>query len=326
MLDIRWLEDLATIAETRNLTRAAEFRNVTQSGLSRRLQSLEHWAGTELINRRKSPIELTEAGEQLLAVSTDVIGRLNGARRAIREDADDKLKSVRFAAPHILSVTFFPKWLPTVQRHIGAARLTILSDNLPGCCEAFDHGAVDFVACFIDARDELLHNHMDSLSISTCQSVVVGTEKLIPLSAPISGDAPQHCLSRGSQSSVSYLGYNTSCSLGWAVNAQIEQQADLPRLTQVYENSLADGLRSMTLSGLGVAWLPLSTTHQDILRGRLVRAAGPELDIDLQIRIFRPQRRLSRRSEEMWTALATSGAIVELPSVPPVALPSEVAG
>lgn len=232
MLDIRWLEDLATIAETRNLTRAAELRNVTQSGLSRRLQSLEHWAGAPLINRAKSPMELTEAGEQLLAVSSDVLGRLHGARRAIREDADDKAKSVRFAAPHILSVTFFPKWLPTVQQHIGAARLTILSDNLPGCCEAFDHGMVDFVACFIDTGDELLRSNVGSLSISTCQSIAVGREKLIALSAPINGDVPQHALTREPQNSVSYLGYNTACSLGWPStlkSGDIPNYADLLR-------------------------------------------------------------------------------------------------
>ncbi|MFM9458768.1 LysR family transcriptional regulator, partial [Streptomyces europaeiscabiei] len=55
MLDISWLEDLAAVADTRNLTRAAELRNVSQSGLSRRLQSLENWTGAALLDRRKSP-------------------------------------------------------------------------------------------------------------------------------------------------------------------------------------------------------------------------------------------------------------------------------
>ena len=108
MLDISWLEDLAAVADTRNLTRAAELRNVSQSGLSRRLQSLENWAGAALLDRRKSPIELTDAGTQLLATANDVIGRLNATRRALREDQDQATRSVRFAAPHLLSVTFFP--------------------------------------------------------------------------------------------------------------------------------------------------------------------------------------------------------------------------
>src|SRR5579872_2232388 len=99
MLDIRWLEDFIVVAETRNITRAAELRNVTQSGLSRRIQSLEHWAGAALIDRRHSPLELTEAGHKLLDVANQALGRLNGVRRTIREDQNERLRSIRFAAP-----------------------------------------------------------------------------------------------------------------------------------------------------------------------------------------------------------------------------------
>jgi LysR family transcriptional regulator, hypochlorite-specific transcription factor HypT len=314
MLDLRWLEDLATIAETRNLTRAAELRNVSQSGLSRRLQSLEHWAGVALIDRRKTPIELTEAGRHLLTVASDVMGRLNATRRAIRDDQDEKTRSVRFAAPHILSVTFFPKWLPTIQKAIGSTRLTILSDNLPGCCEAFDDGSVDFVVCFAGQENGSLRVSPSPLTIDNCQSLVVGHERLLPVSSTDSAGKAMHSLDDEPRRSVSYLGYSTECSLGWAVERTLALAAGLPQLNRIYENSLADGLRSMALSGLGVAWLPLSTTHQDILRGRLARTGPKRLDIDLEIRVYRPQRRLSRRAEDLWAMLASEKSVVSLPT------------
>jgi DNA-binding transcriptional LysR family regulator len=315
MLDVRWLEDLAAVAETKNLTRAAELRSVSQSGLSRRLQSLEHWAGAPLLDRRKSPVELTEAGLQLLATANDVIGRLNATRRALREDQDKATRSVRFAAPHLLSVTFFPKWLPQIQATIGSTRLTILSDNLPGCCEAFDDGAVDFVVCYMDQANRLNSTGGKALSISTCQSLTIGREKLVPLSAVGSDQQPIHDLAPEPRRSISYLGYSSECSLGWAVDQKLADATDLPQLNRIYENSLADGLRSMALSGLGVAWLPLTTTHQDILRGRLVRTGSAELDVDLDVRIYRPQRRLSRRAEDLWSHLVTTQSVVELPEL-----------
>ncbi len=264
MLDVRWLEDLAAVAETKNLTRAAELRSVSQSGLSRRLQSLEHWAGAPLLDRRKSPVELTEAGLQLLATANDVIGRLNATRRALREDQDKATRSVRF---------------------------------------------------YMDQTNRLNSAAGKALSISTCQSLTIGREKLVPLSAVDSDKQPIHDLAPEPRRSISYLGYSSECSLGWAVDQKLTEATDLPQLNRIYENSLADGLRSMALSGLGVAWLPLTTTHQDILRGRLVRTGLPELDVDLDVRIYRPQRRLSRRAEDLWSHLVTTRSVVELPEL-----------
>ncbi len=316
MLDVRWLEDLVVIAETRNLTKAAEYRHVTQSGLSRRVQSLEHWAGAPLIDRRKSPIDLTEAGYRLLAVAGDVLGRLNGARLAIREDKDERLRCVRLAAPHILSVTFFPKWLPGLQAMLGPTRVTILSDNLPGCCAAVEDEGVDFLVALVDPDGGVIQGTGRPLGTEAYESLSIGRERLIALSAPDDRGRPAHRLQIGGADPVSYLSYSPECSLGWAVQRKLAATPRLPTLDSLYENSLADGLRTMALGGLGVAWLPLTTTHADILRGRLVRAAGPDLDIDLDVRLFRAPRKLSRKGEELWMRLSLERAVMSCPDLP----------
>ncbi|MBY3088907.1 LysR family transcriptional regulator [Rhizobium laguerreae] len=303
MLDIRWLEDLAAIAEYRNLTKAAEKRNVTQSGLSRRLQSLERWVGALLIDRSKNPIYLTKAGEELLAISSDVIGRLNGTRRAIRDEADKKLAAVRFAAPHALSVTFFPKWLPVLQRQVGPLPLNVRSDNLSCCCDALENGDVDFVVCFIDAQSDL-NNGDDSLPLTRCDSILVGRDRLVPLSVPDRAGEPRHRLTGDSETEVPYLGYEAVCTLGRAVDGVIGRNGSLSRLRLIFENAHADGLRSMTLLGMGVAWLPLSMTHNDILNCKLVRAGPEPLDVNLQVRVFRANRDLPKRSEAVWREMS----------------------
>ncbi|MBY5775321.1 LysR family transcriptional regulator [Rhizobium leguminosarum] len=302
MLDIRWLEDLAAIAEYRNLTKAAEKRNVTQSGLSRRLQSLERWAGALLIDRSKNPIYLTKAGEELLAISSDVVGRLNGTRKAIRDEADKRLTAVRFAAPHVLSVTFFPKWLPVIQRQVGSLPLNVRSDSLGFCCDALENGDVDFVVCFIDARSDL-NNADGSLPLSRCDSILVGRDKLVPLSVPDRAE-PRHRLTGGNETEVPYLGYERACTLGRAVDGVVGRDGSLSRLRLIFENAHAEGLRSMTLLGMGVAWLPLSMTHDDILNGKLVRAGPEPLDVDLEVRVFRANRDLAKRPEAVWREMS----------------------
>ena len=72
-MELKWLEDFISLAETRSFSRSAELRHVTQPAFSRRIQSLEAWLGNELIDRSSYPTRLTPAGEvfyeQALATS-----------------------------------------------------------------------------------------------------------------------------------------------------------------------------------------------------------------------------------------------------------------
>ncbi|MBI1416844.1 MAG: LysR family transcriptional regulator [Limimaricola sp.] len=78
-MDIKALSDFLCLAETRNFGRAAQMRNVTVSGLSRRIKSLENWVGAELIDRGATPIALTEAGEEFRVLAAEIIGHLRAA-------------------------------------------------------------------------------------------------------------------------------------------------------------------------------------------------------------------------------------------------------
>jgi hypothetical protein len=44
-METKWLEDFVSLAETRSFSRSAQLRHVTQPAFSRRIQSLEAWAG-----------------------------------------------------------------------------------------------------------------------------------------------------------------------------------------------------------------------------------------------------------------------------------------
>ena len=74
-------------------------RNFTQPALSRRIQSLEKWAGVSLIDRSQTPLVLTEAGKKLLRTGIDILERLNDARSALQGDGHEEVRaSVRLAA------------------------------------------------------------------------------------------------------------------------------------------------------------------------------------------------------------------------------------
>jgi len=117
-MDIRWLEDLLALAETRNFRQAAEQRHITQSGLSRRLQSLERWAAVPLVDRDAVPVALTEQGE-LVLVAADVVRRLKQQRQSFAEMSRGEGRSLSIAAPGLLSLGILPSWLPRIEQALG---------------------------------------------------------------------------------------------------------------------------------------------------------------------------------------------------------------
>ena len=83
-MDIKLLEDFVCLAAQESFTAAARERNVTQSALSRRVQSLESWLGTALINRDSKTFALTAQGRIFVSEAEVILRRLYNAREAAR--------------------------------------------------------------------------------------------------------------------------------------------------------------------------------------------------------------------------------------------------
>ncbi len=79
-MEIKWVEDFLALNRTRNFTKAADFRNVTQPAFSRRIRGLEAWLGNSLFDRTSKPLRLTQAGERFVPIAEDLLSRAEIAR------------------------------------------------------------------------------------------------------------------------------------------------------------------------------------------------------------------------------------------------------
>lgn len=77
-LDFTTLRIFASVADTHNITRAAEVENIASSAVSKRMADLEHMLGTKLLYRQPRGVQLTPAGEALLHHARMI---LHGAER-----------------------------------------------------------------------------------------------------------------------------------------------------------------------------------------------------------------------------------------------------
>ena len=101
---------------------------------------------------------------------------------------------------------------------------------------------------------------------------------------------------------VKYLAYSAQSGLGRIVAIRWGAKDRPSALETVFTSHLAATLHSMARAGDGVAWLPRTLAEDDIAAGLLVEAGSAELEIPIEIRLFRPAARQSRAVEEIWSA------------------------
>jgi len=82
-MDLKQIRAFMTVADTGNVTRAAELLNLVQPAVSRQLRLLEESMGTELFERERHGMVLTEAGKTLMNYARRAMLELDRARAEI---------------------------------------------------------------------------------------------------------------------------------------------------------------------------------------------------------------------------------------------------
>src|SRR5277367_3196270 len=296
-LDLAYLYDFKALVETGSFSRAAFVRNVTQPAFSRRIRALEEWVGAPLFHRGASPVALTDAGRTISPVFEQVMVSLTQGQVDARSVAARASSALHFAATHVLSFTFFPNWLRGLEggQLLEAVRLS--SDSLSACEQLIQEGRVQFLLC---------HHHEAvpvRLDPSRFLSIRVGGDTLSLVAAPEKNGAPRFMAREGTTGTAPYLSYSEQSGLGRIVAAaQPGAYADLAGRA-VFQAHLAAALRSMALTGRGVAWLPRSLIGDDLGQGRLIPAGPPAFDIDVGIYLFRAFHGLGKAAGHFWTRL-----------------------
>lgn len=82
-MDLKQLRAFMTVADTGNVTRAAELLHLVQPAVSRQLRLLEESIGAELFERERHGMVLTEAGKTLMTYARRAMLELDRARAEI---------------------------------------------------------------------------------------------------------------------------------------------------------------------------------------------------------------------------------------------------
>lgn len=283
-METKWLEDFVSLAETRSFSRSAQLRHVTQPAFSRRIQSLEAWAGSDLVDRSSYPTRLTPAGETLYDQSLEILQALQSTRAMLRGHRSSAQDVVEFAVPHTLAFTFFPAWVSDLRDKFGPIKSRLIALNVHDAVLRLVEGSCDLLIAYHHSA------HPFQLDPQRYDMVSLGEETVAPYAKPDSDGLPMFALPGRAGQPLPYLGYASGAYLGQMVDLILKQSPTPIHFDRVYETDMAEGLKAMALEGHGVAFLPYSAVKKELRARRLVSAMPPDmpgLTISMEVRAYR---------------------------------------
>jgi len=257
-MDTKWLEDFVSLVETGSFSRSAQQRHVTQPAFSRRIQALEAWAGTDLVDRSSYPTRLTPAGDTFYPQALEMLRALQSTRTLLRAHGATGQDMIAFAVPHTLAFTFFPTWVSRLHEGFGGFKSRLIALNVHDAVMHLVEGSCDLLIAYHHASQPIAldTDHYDVLSL--------GQETLAPYVQPDAHGAPRHVLPGTPEQPLPYLGQ--------LVEQMLKQSPEATYLNRVYETDMSEGLKAMALQGHGVAFLPYSAVERELDQGKLVSA------------------------------------------------------
>jgi DNA-binding transcriptional LysR family regulator len=307
-METKWLEDFVSLAETRSFSRSAQLRHVTQPAFSRRIQALEAWAGTDLVDRSSYPTRLTPAGETLYAQSLEMLQALQSTRAMLRGHASAGHDVIEFAVPHTLAFTFFPAWVSSLREKFGPIKSRLIALNVHDAAMRLVEGSCDVLIAYHHASQPL------QLDTERYEMVTLGQESMAPYCKPDAEGEPMFRLPGRPQHPLPYLGYAPGAYLGRVTELLLKQAGTAIHLDRVYETDMAEGLKVMAVEGHGVAFLPHSAVKKELRARKLVNAAPPDLqglEIAMEVRAYRERPGAKQvpkgTAQALWEFLAREG-------------------
>ena len=242
MPNLRQLEYLVALSETRHFRRAAERSNTTQPTVSEQLKVLETRLGAQLVERSKSKVLLTPLGEQVVEIARRMLSDANEIRALAASGGSELSGVLRLGLPSTIGPYLLPIVIPELQRAYPGLKLYVreeLPSSLPG---SLQDGHFDLV-----------------ISLLPVKGAELVDEPIFrePLSLAVSRDHPLAAtghVKRESLANIDVLALGKGHQLHDVVLALCQDLG--ARLRFEYEGTSLDTLREMVAMGLGVTFLP----------------------------------------------------------------------
>lgn len=299
-MNMLWFDDVLTLLEERNMTRAAARRNITQPAFSRRIKSFEQWLGIEVLDRGSNRVEISPALATNEAEIRSMISRLNDLRtKIVQHDPAESVVSI--AAMHASVVSTFPDMALRARSAFKALRFRLRAANLNDCVTMFLRGDTNMLLCYE------AHSIAPMEFGTGVRRGIWRKDYLIP----VVGGGLRYAVRGNGEVPLdtpavvypedSYFGRALSKSQLPFGTADFSESA-------VCQTAFSSGAKEMVLNGLGVGWLPFSMVHKEIESGELISLRNQLGQEPLEVVIYAHHEvEMGEKLLNFWTNKSPSG-------------------
>lgn len=294
-IETKWLRDFITLSQVGSFSQAAAARNITQPAFSRRIKSLESELNLVLIDRNKTPIELTTAGKQFKTTAESILFQLDEEVDRLAGSSLQGRHTIRLCAAHSIAIGILPQIHESIFNSELNINLSIVASEVDSSIERLIDGKSDFLFSFYD----------DRLQVAPYQSIYLGRSYLYCVSAVDEQGKPLFDLS--SEETVPNLAYTSESYMGRA----LKRAHSVLSGHVVSTSSMSDLNKEFVLQGKGISWLPDYTIRKEIESGELVILKQKQ-PVPLDLYVYRYVSKLHSSCEAIWNQLNRISPIKEL--------------
>jgi DNA-binding transcriptional LysR family regulator len=270
-IEVRHLAALEAVAEEGSFRRAATRLGYVQSAISEQIAALERIVGQQLVVRSRgaAPVELTEAGEVLLAHAKAIVARVKAAEADLGALADGSAASLRLGIYQSVGARIVPRLLPRYARDW--PRVRVLPREAPtdaALFELVERGELD-----LSFADLPLHpGPFDSVDLLVDPYVL-----LVPADSPLASGGPARL---EDIADLPLIGHVT-CRVLPRVEAELRAQGVEPSF--VFRSDILTTVQALVGAGVGSAIIPRLGIDPTDVRTAVVQLAE---DVPVQPRVI----------------------------------------
>ncbi|CAH6850549.1 LysR family transcriptional regulator [Vibrio chagasii] len=298
-MDLKWIEDFLSLSQYGSFAKAAKARNITQPAFGRRIKLLEEWVGIDLVNRNTYPATFTKAGFRFLKHANDLKQQIDYARLETVKQFNNNETKITFHTQHSLSEYVVNKMINQNKRAFETALVYVSPSNLHDSVQAFLDNRSDFLIglSFKGSRLYVPNPEVESVTIGhECLIPVVGTKE--------DGSA---LYQDKSNKIVPLLSYPSNTFFAQVLEKHGSVAQSECHFNIVYENAVTHSLKSMAISGHGVAWLPAGFVQEELESGVLTQFSENILPVSAKIKLYRfSTEEMSIEMSTLWNHFKTT--------------------
>lgn len=292
---LEWLDDIIAVMDAGSFVQAAERRFLSPSAFSRRIRMIEDYVGAELFDRTSKPVELRPVIRDQQQRIRELAAGLRDLKHQFQRNEREIRNRIVIASQHAITTSIASD---LVRRLVEAREIGIRlrSANRDECYALLMTRQADVTLVYQSEGDPPPGGH------AFLETRELGREGLIPV---FSARNPEDLNAHYARGELPVIAYPGEVFLG-----QVMEQRIFPELGRTVflhkraETALTPAALQLALSGIGVAWLPVSLVRDSLVRGALVDLSATLPADELTLAAVRLDGPKTRVEEEVWEQLS----------------------